>query len=32
MKHGLLIDCDQGLKKIDLNFIHKKVEFFLDNQ
>ena len=32
MKHGLLIGCHQGLKKIDLNFIHKKVEFFLDNQ
>ncbi len=29
MKHGLLIGCHQGLKKKNLDFIHKKLSLFL---
>lgn len=32
MKHGLLIGCHQGLKKNNLNFIHKKLSLFLLKQ
>jgi len=31
MKYGLLIGCHQGLKKKDVNFIHKKINYFLNN-
>tara|TARA_Y100000816_G_scaffold292199_1_gene286343 strand:+ start:1405 stop:2610 length:1206 start_codon:yes stop_codon:yes gene_type:complete len=31
MKYGLLIGCHQGLKKKDVNFIHKKINYFLEN-
>ena len=31
MKYGLLVGCHQGLKKKDINFIHKKIEYFLGN-
>ena len=30
MKNGLLIGCHQGLKKKDVNLIHKKINYFLD--
>ena len=32
MKHGLLIGCHQGLKKNNLDFIHKKLSLFLSKQ
>ena len=31
MKYGLLIGCHQGLKKKDVNLIHKKIKYFLNN-
>lgn len=31
MKNGLLIGCHQGLKSKDINFIHKKIKYFLNN-
>ncbi len=30
MKNGLLIGCHQGLKKKDVNLIHKKINYFLN--
>ena len=32
MKYGLLIGCHQGLKKKDVDFIHEKINYFLNNQ
>ena len=31
MKHGLLIGCHQGLNKKDIQFIHNKINYFINN-
>jgi hypothetical protein len=32
MRNGILIGCHQGLKKFDINYIHKKIsEFIIKN-
>ena len=31
MKYGLLVGCHQGLNKKDINFIHEKINYFINN-
>jgi len=32
MKYGLLIGCHQGLNEKDINFIHEKINYFINNR